>query len=141
MNRIKKGDKSRGRERGQALLEGALVLPLFSLLLFGIFDVGRVLMVKQAITNAAREGARVGAVSLDDEAALSSATLVSQDYLSRTALNPSLTTIHPDLSQVNGIMAIQVTIDYDFASQLFRWVPGIPDTIKLNTQVAMRREA
>lgn len=140
---MKKNKNLKGlkREKGQALVEAAMVLPLLLVLLFGLFEVGRMLMVKQAITNAAREGARMGAISLDDEAALSSAALVAQDYLIRTALNPSLATIHPDFSQINGTTAIQVTIDYDFAFQLFRLVPGIPETIKLNTQVAMRREA
>lgn len=44
--------------RGASALEFALVLPIFLLALMGILEFGRAVMVKQIITNAAREGAR-----------------------------------------------------------------------------------
>ncbi|NND96593.1 MAG: pilus assembly protein [Pirellulaceae bacterium] len=44
--------------RGAAALEMALVLGLLILLVFGIIEMGRAIMVNQVITNAAREGAR-----------------------------------------------------------------------------------
>ena len=50
------------RQRGQALVEFALVLPIFVLLLFGLFDVGRLVYVDNAVAQAAREGARYGSV-------------------------------------------------------------------------------
>ena len=52
----------RDRTRGQALVEFALVLPLFFLLLFGIIDVGRLVYVSNAFNQAAREAARYGSV-------------------------------------------------------------------------------
>ena len=48
-----------GRERGAALLETALVLPLVLLVCVGIFEFGRAYQTWQVLTNAAREGARV----------------------------------------------------------------------------------
>lgn len=45
-------------ERGQSLVEMALVLPLLLLLLVGIIDFGRAFNNYIIITNAAREGAR-----------------------------------------------------------------------------------
>jgi Flp pilus assembly protein TadG len=50
------------RSRGQALVEFALVLPIFLLLLFGLIDVGRYVYVSNAFNQAAREAARTGAV-------------------------------------------------------------------------------
>jgi Flp pilus assembly protein TadG len=50
------------RSRGQALVEFALVLPIFLLLVFGLFDLGRVVYVNNALSEAAREGARWGSV-------------------------------------------------------------------------------
>ncbi len=47
------------RQKGQSLVEFALVLPLFVLILVGIFDIGRAFFAYIAISNAAREGARV----------------------------------------------------------------------------------
>ena len=46
-------------ERGTALLETALTLPLILLVSVGIFEFGRAYQIDQVITNAAREGARV----------------------------------------------------------------------------------
>ena len=50
------------RSRGQALLEFALVLPIFLSLLFLIVDFGRVVWATNSLANAAREGARYAIV-------------------------------------------------------------------------------
>jgi Flp pilus assembly protein TadG len=49
------------RERGQGIVEFAIVLPVFVFALFGLFDVGRLVYVNSALSQAAREGARVAA--------------------------------------------------------------------------------
>jgi len=46
-------------ERGQALLETAMTLPLLLLVSVSIFEFGRAYQTWQVLTNAAREGARV----------------------------------------------------------------------------------
>ena len=51
-----------GRSRGQALVEFAVVFPVFALVLFGILDVGRYVYVSNALSEASREGARYGTV-------------------------------------------------------------------------------
>jgi Flp pilus assembly protein TadG len=50
------------RSRGQTLVEFALVLPIFLLLLFAVIDGGRYIYLSSALSNAAREGARLGSV-------------------------------------------------------------------------------
>lgn len=50
-------------ELGQAIVEFALVLPILVVLLFGIIEFGRLLSTVSAVTSAAREGARVAAVT------------------------------------------------------------------------------
>jgi Flp pilus assembly protein TadG len=50
------------RRRGQALVEFALVVPLFLLLLAAMIDFGLGLNASISVSNAAREGARLGAV-------------------------------------------------------------------------------
>ena len=49
-------------EKGQALAEFALLVPIFLILLFAIVDFGMGFYSWISITNAAREGARLGAV-------------------------------------------------------------------------------
>ena len=48
--------------RGQTLVEFALVLPVFLLMLFAVIDGGRFVFLSSALSNAAREGARLGSV-------------------------------------------------------------------------------
>lgn len=52
----------RSRWRGQSLVEFALVLPVFFLLLFGLIDMGRYVYLNSTLSQAAREAARVAAV-------------------------------------------------------------------------------
>src|SRR6266542_5065485 len=51
--------------RGQAMVEFALVFPILMLLLVAVFDIGRGVFSYNSITNAAREGARLGVVNQD----------------------------------------------------------------------------
>jgi len=55
-------------EDGVALVEFAMVLPLLLVLAFGIIDFGRAFQTWITLTNAAREGARLGTVSQDAQA-------------------------------------------------------------------------
>lgn len=50
------------RQAGQALVEFALVAPIFFLLLFGIIEGGRFILYYETLNNAAREGARYAIV-------------------------------------------------------------------------------
>jgi Flp pilus assembly protein TadG len=52
----------RERGRGQALVEFSLVFPLMLLLVFGLIDLGRLVYTNNALSEAAREGARYGSV-------------------------------------------------------------------------------
>jgi hypothetical protein len=50
------------RQRGQSLVEFSLVLPLFLLGFFGLIDGARLVYLNSTLSQAAREGARTGAV-------------------------------------------------------------------------------
>lgn len=53
----------RAHERGQTLVEFALILPIFVLVLVGIFDGGRLVFSYHTVNNAAREGGREATVN------------------------------------------------------------------------------
>ena len=53
---------TRRRDRGQSLVEFALVFPIFMLLVFGVIDGARLVYTNSQLGQAAREGARVAAV-------------------------------------------------------------------------------
>jgi hypothetical protein len=51
------------RSRAQAIVEFALVLPIFLLILFGIIDAGRLIVTYNTLANSARSAARVAIVN------------------------------------------------------------------------------
>lgn len=74
----------RRAERGQTLAEFALILPIFILLLVGIFDLGRAVYAFNTINNAAREGGRLAIVDqtiahIQDRAAQHAASVAVAD--------------------------------------------------------------
>jgi len=58
---VSRTGRARG-DRGQSLVEFALVFPIFLLLLFGLIDIGRYVYTVNALSQAAREAARFGSV-------------------------------------------------------------------------------
>src|SRR5437764_10178857 len=56
MKRLKKN------ERGAALLEAAITVPMILMICIGIFEFGRAYQTWQVLTNAAREGARLAVI-------------------------------------------------------------------------------
>jgi hypothetical protein len=60
---IRRPSHARGRTRGQALVEFALVAPVFFLILFAIIEAGRFMFYYETLNNATREGARYAIVN------------------------------------------------------------------------------
>ena len=52
-------------EKGQALVELALLLPFIMMLVLGVLEIGRAWQHKQTLTDAAREGARLSVIDND----------------------------------------------------------------------------
>ncbi len=95
------------RDRGQSLVEFALIAPIFFLLLIGLFDAGYAIYASNTVANAARSAARlaiVNQVAADVEAeALRHSVSLGQDRLTIT-LDPC--------SSVG--CSYGVTVEYDY---------------------------
>ena len=70
------------KDRGAAVVEFALLVPLLLLLLFGIIDFGRALNAQITITQAAREGARLVALNQPNVVSRTQAAAVGLSGLS-----------------------------------------------------------
>ena len=81
----KVSQRRHSRERGQSVIEFAFILPLLLLLVFGIVELGRMLMQTNVLTQAAREGARAAAVGADS----TSAAARAEDVLNAAGITPS----------------------------------------------------
>lgn len=71
-------------QRGTALIETALILPLLLLICVGIFEFGRAYQTWEVLTNAAREGARVAILPTGTPAAAEARV---REYLSGGGLS------------------------------------------------------
>ena len=90
-------------ERGQSLVEFALVLPILALFLLGTIDVGRILWAHNTIAAAARDAARyasVGDANSDLQQVITSETSALQGGVS-WSVNPADTRTSGDTVQVS----------------------------------------
>ena len=69
--------------RGNALVEFVLVLPLLFLILAAILDWGWYFFVREVVTNASRQGARVGSAAVSEAVARADAVTAARTYLGR----------------------------------------------------------
>lgn len=109
--------KSLSSERGTALLETALVLPMVLLVLVGIFEFGRAYQTWQVLTNAAREGARVAV--LPNAPANAAAERVAEYLSSGQIDDPSTAAVRVATERVSTggggtASATRVTVDYPY---------------------------
>ncbi|MBI5949804.1 MAG: pilus assembly protein [Chloroflexi bacterium] len=98
----------RETDAGQSLTEFAMILPIMLVLLFGLVDFGRAFYSWLVITNAAREGARAGAVQQNSDAI--------RTRINESASGVSLSKLSITLSNVQGARGTPIVVDlsYDF---------------------------
>ncbi|HXT33635.1 MAG TPA: TadE family protein, partial [Vicinamibacterales bacterium] len=77
-------------EKGAALLEAAITVPIILLISVGIFEFGRAYQTWQVLTNAAREGARVAVISGTTDDAVKARVVA---YMQNGALNDGAATM------------------------------------------------
>jgi Flp pilus assembly protein TadG len=80
---------------GQSLAEFALIFPILMILLVSIFDLGRLVFAYNDITNAAREGARVGIVD-QTTATIRNEVINQATSLGLTAADVAITYVKSD---------------------------------------------
>ena len=122
-------------ERGQSLVELALITPLFLILALGVFDFGRVYFAYVSVTNGARTGADYASASplqaADLDGITAAALTETNELLNTSPVNPDVTvTFGTDGS---GFAYADVTMTYTFDT-LFSW-PGLPDSIDVERTV------
>ena len=109
--------KPDSRERGAAMVETAITIPILLVLMVGIFEVGRAYEHWQVLTNAAREGARM---SITPSSTQSATTALIRQYMAEGQLSESAAAavvVNTGASiDVNGtpVSASAVTVDYPF---------------------------
>jgi Flp pilus assembly protein TadG len=123
-------------EKGQSLVEFALLLPVLMLIILGIIEFGFMFNAKITLNSAAREGARVYAVS-KDEAEVNQAV---NDTLGYLGSGDSIVKTYKDLDATSGIKMASVTItkEVDFLTNFFDALLG--ESIVMESEASMRVE-
>jgi len=126
---------------GAAAVAFAIVAPVFFLMVFGMIEFGRMVMVQQIITNASREGARMAVL---DGATTNEVSTAVGDYLTNAsfsaAASPTIT-IDPDppsSAEYGNPVTVSVSIPFSHG----RWLPSpmFLGSKTLSASTVMRRE-
>ncbi len=129
----------RRHRSGTALVEFAIVSPILFLLVFGMIEYGRMVMVQQIITNASREGARLGV--LDGTTTGDVQTSVT-DYLAGASVTGATITVDPSPPDSAGFgEPVTVTVDIPFNQVSWLPTPLFIGGKTLSASTIMRRES
>jgi Flp pilus assembly protein TadG len=131
--------KRRRDRRGAAAVEFALVAPLLFMLVLGMMELGRMLMVQQILTNGAREGARravlPGVTDAEVQAAIDS-------YMSNTGISGHTRLVSPSCTNAEAGTPLEITVSLPYSNVSWlplgtlRWLQGKT----LTASVEMRKE-
>jgi TadE-like protein len=128
----------RRNRRAAAAVEFALVAPVFFLLVLGMIEYGRMVMVQQVLTNASREGARAAVLDgakWNEVEALVTSYLQSGSISGATCTKPS----NFDTAEFGDPITITVSVPFNQVS----WLPS-PMYLggkTLSATTIMRRES
>lgn len=106
--------------RGATLVEFACIAPVFFVLVLGIMEFGRAMMVQSMLTGASQEGARAGALP---SAQLSDVTATVNNYLAAAGISGATISVSPSPpSSASPGQDIAVTVSIGYAQ--VSWLPS-----------------
>jgi len=121
--------------RGNAVVEFALVLPILLLVVFGITELGRMIMTTNVLNTASREGARLAAVSAISDSLNVHARV--EEVLDAASIEPSSIVVNYDAAAHS--VSVRVTTDFEILSKSV--LPAVlRGTIELSGQTVFRFE-
>ncbi len=124
---------------GAAAVEFAVVAPVFLLFVFGMIEYGRMVMVQQVITNAAREGARLAV--LDGTEGQDVIDLVNTFLSSGSIEGATVAVVPPNPDDAAFGEPVTVTVDIEFSQVSWLPSPMYLGNRTLQATTVMRRES
>lgn len=121
-------------EDGQDLAEYALILPILLLVILGILELAVIIFSYNTISNAAREGARVGVISGATDEQIRAAAINRALALELTEANVLVE--HPTETTVR----VDIQYDSHLITGALLSVLGGNDTVRLRAAATMRKE-
>jgi Flp pilus assembly protein TadG len=129
----------RKNRRGAAVVEFAVVAPIFFLLVFGLIEFGRVVMVQQLLTNASREGARLGVLSDSTSSQVQSRVVSYLSGANITIATSNVNVVYASDSSSGESVTVTVSVPFNQVS----WLPTpmFLSGYTLSASSGMRRES
>jgi Flp pilus assembly protein TadG len=130
-------------QKGAALLEAAITMPLILLISVGIFEFGRAYQTWQVLTNAAREGARLAVITGSTDADV---TTRVRNYMQAGSLpnyGTAAVTIQRSVALTGADTASKIQIDYPFQFMVLNPVVRLiaPTDTTTGAPITMRSSA
>lgn len=133
-------------------METAIVINILVVLLLGVMEYGRLIMTKQLMNNAAREGARLAVVNTDSASTVTRSQI--QSTVTTFMAGQSYNNLNIQVFQADPVTGanvgtwnttafgsnIAVQVDLDF-TPVFPIYGGLPGAIHLTSRSMMRSEA
>jgi Flp pilus assembly protein TadG len=133
--------RCRRKRQGAAAVEFAVIAPLFFLMVFGMIEFGRAIMVQQVLTNASREGARIAVLDSQTPTATQVTTMVTT-YLQNAGISGATVTLNPTEPTTAGY-GDPVTVSVQIQFSKVTWLPApwfLGGSTLLKASTVMRRE-
>jgi hypothetical protein len=124
------------KEKAQALVELALVLPVLLLLFTGICESGKIIGTYILLSNLAREGARYGVVGHTD-LEIENHIYEQKSWLKQEQMR---ITVYPELSERSMGDTLRVGIDYSSELMTPVFASILPNPVLLTAECSMRME-
>jgi Flp pilus assembly protein TadG len=121
-------------KKGQSIIEFAVILPILLMVLFGITEFGRAIMVTNVLNTASREGARLAAVSSVSDSLSVRARVV--EVLDAANIDAKAITIQFLVSE----KSVEVTVTTDFEVLSGGILDPFIGTFELKGKTVMRYE-
>ena len=126
-------------ESGASAVEFALILPVLMMILFGIIEFGIALYQQSILTNASREGARLGIVQAVPAITTGQINATIDTYLTAAGITPGNVTRTIVSTGVTGTpVRVTLTLPYTFVT--LPGFTGMTPTINLQAWTEMRHE-
>jgi len=129
----------RERRRGAAAVEFAIVAPVFFLMIFGMIEFGRMIMVQQIITNASREGTRIAILEGTTDAEIVTAVERCLEGGGISGAEIDVSRNPPELAEYGEPVSVMVSIPFSKVSWLPSPMFGLGDRV-MTASTVMRRE-
>ncbi|KAA5540019.1 pilus assembly protein [Roseiconus nitratireducens] len=136
---MRKHRKRQRQRRGAAVVEFALIVPVMLTFTFGMIELSRMSMVKESLTQATREGARVGVRPTADSADVVARVNEELDIMGLSGATLTITPQVLEQAEPGDYIHVKLTIPISETS----WIPDVFsfEVLDIEAETVMRRES